>query len=346
MHIAITADPELPVPPKHYGGIERIVDLLVHGLVRQGHDVTLFAHPESSSAGRIIPFPGRSSASFFDTVRNSTTLTRYVLTKTVDVVHSFSRLNYLLPILPLRIPKLMTYQRAITPRSVILGNGLARGTLHFTAISRHMMKDVAEIGTWHFVPNCASLQRYRFEATVENGAPLMFLGRIEEIKGTHIAIELARRSGLKLCIAGNVPSDQTYYFETRIRPFIDDHNIIYIGPVDDAQKSLLLGRAQALLMPVLWDEPFGIVMAEAMACGTPVIGLDRGAVPEVVEDGVTGFVRKDVDGLVEAIGRIGEIDRRRCRQRVEFEFSDTVLTERYLSAYRSVISACGTSGRP
>lgn len=344
MHIAITADPELPVPPEHYGGIERIVDLLVQGLLRQGHDVTLFAHPESSSPGRIITLPGRSSASFFDTVRNATILTRYVLTEAVDVVHSFSRLNYLLPILPLRIPKLMTYQRAITRRSVVLGNGLARGTLHFTAISKHMMNPVADIGTWHFVPNCASLQRYRFQATVENDAPLMFLGRIEEIKGTHIAIELARRSGLKLCVAGNVPSDQANYFETRIRPFIDGHNIIYAGPVDDAQKNLLLGRARALLMPVLWDEPFGIVMAEAMACGTPVIGLDRGAVPEVVEDGVTGFVRKDVDGLLEAIGRIGEIDRRRCRERVEFEFSDTVLTERYLSAYRAVISACGVRG--
>lgn len=341
MRIAITADPELPVPPRHYGGIERIIDLLARELTRQGHDVTLFAHPASSSAGRLVPYPGKSSASAAATLCNAATITRYVLGHGFDIVHSFSRLQYLLPILPLRIPKLMTYQRAITRRSVVLGNGLARGTLHFTAIGRHMMKSVADVGTWHFVPNCASLQRYRFQAAVENDAPLMFLGRVEEIKGAHIAIELARRTGLKLCIAGNVPSDQVNYYETRIKPFIDGREIVYAGPVDDEQKNLLLGRARALLMPVLWPEPFGIVMVEAMACGTPVVGLNRGAVPEVVEDGVTGFVRQDVDGMAEAVGRIGEIDRRRCRECVELEFSDTVVTERYLAAYRAVIAACG-----
>jgi glycosyltransferase involved in cell wall biosynthesis len=341
VHIAITADPELPVPPRHYGGIERIIDLLARGLVRQGHDVTLFAHPASASAGHLIPFPGKSSASTTDTIRNAATLTRYALTHAVDVVHSFARLQYLLPILPLRIPKLMTYQRAITRRSVMLANGLAHGTLHFTAISRHMMRSVVDIGTWHFVPNCASLEQYRFQAVVESDAPLMFLGRIEEIKGAHLAIEVARRTGQKLCIAGNVPPDQVNYFESRIKPFVDDRNIVYVGPVDDAQKDLLLGRARALLMPVLWEEPFGIVMVEAMACGTPVIGLNHGAVTEVVEEGVTGFVRQDVDGLVEAVGRIGEIDRRACRERVELEFSDTVLTQRYLSAYRDVVADCG-----
>jgi glycosyltransferase involved in cell wall biosynthesis len=341
MRIAITADPDLPVPPKHYGGIERIIDLLARELARQGHDVTLFAHPASSSAGRLVPYCGQSSASPFDTVRNAATLTRYVLAHSVDVVHSFSRLQYLLPILPLHIPKLMTYQRKVTRRSVLLANWLSNGTLHFSAISRNMMKSVADVGVWYMVPNCACLERYQFQPRVENDAPLMFLGRIEEIKGTHLAIEVAQRTGLKLCIAGNVPDDHRHYFETRIKPFIDGRNIIYVGPVDDAQKDLLLGRARALLMPVLWEEPFGIVMVEAMACGTPVIGLNRGAVTEVVEEGVTGFVRQDVDGLVEAVGRIGEIDRRACRERVELEYSDTVLTQRYLSAYRAVIAGWG-----
>jgi len=341
LRIAITADPELPVPPRHYGGIERVIDLLARGLVRQGHDVTLFAHPASSSAGRLISYPGRLSVSFFDNVRNTSTFTRCVLTHAFDVVHSFSRLGYLLPILPLRIPKLMTYQRAITRRSVVLGNRLSHGTLHFAAISRHMMKPVTDVGTWHVVPNCASLEHYQFQREVENDAPLVFLGRIEEIKGAHLAIEVARRTGLRLCIAGNVPADQQYYFDTRIKPFIDNSKVVYVGPVDDAQKNSLLGRARALLMPVLWEEPFGIVMVEAMACGTPVIGLDRGAVPEIVEEGVSGFVRRDVDGLVEAVARLGEIDRRRCRERVERQFSDTVLTDRYLSAYRDVIAACG-----
>jgi glycosyltransferase involved in cell wall biosynthesis len=341
LRVAITADPELPVPPQHYGGIERIVDLLARRLVRQGHDVTLFAHPASASAGRLIPFPGKSSASWLDTARNTAVLTRYVLTHHVDVVHSFSRLQYLLPILPLRIPKLMTYQRAVTRRSVRLASHLSHGTLHFAAISRYMMKPVSDIGKWRLVPNCASLDRYRFQPNVDHDAPLMFLGRIEEIKGAHLAIEVARRTGLKLCIAGNVPPEHRSYFEARIKPFIDNDRVIYAGPVGDEDKNLLLGRARALLMPVLWEEPFGIVMVEAMACGTPVIGLDCGAVSEVVEDGVSGFVRRDLDGLVEGVGRIGEIDRHLCRERVERQFSDAVLTENYLSAYRDVITACG-----
>lgn len=341
MRIALTADPELPVPPKHYGGIERIIDLLARELVRQGHDVTLFAHPASASAGRLIPYAGRSGASSIDTVRNAATIARHVLGHSYDVVHSFSRLQYLLPILPLRIPKLMTYQRTITRHSILLGERLSQGTLQFTAISRHMTKPVADIGKWHIVYNCASLEKYQFRAETEDDAPLIFLGRIEEIKGAHLAIEVARRTGLKLCIAGNVPTDERQYFATRIRPFIDGHNVVYVGPVDDAQKNYLLGRARALLMPVLWEEPFGIVMVEAMACGTPVVGLNRGAVPEVVEDSVSGFVRGDVDGLVEGVARLGEIDRRHCRDRVERQFSEIILAERYLSAYRDVIMSCG-----
>jgi glycosyltransferase involved in cell wall biosynthesis len=339
MRIAITADPELPVPPKYYGGIERVIDLLAQGLVRLGHEVALFAHPASTSAGRLFPYSGSSSASSFDTLRNAGKIAHYVIGNEVDVVHSFSRLAYLLPILPLRIPKLMTYQREITRRSVVLGNRLSNGTLQFSAISNHMMKLVADVGTWHMVPNCVCPERYQFRPQVENDAPLMFLGRIEEIKGTHLAIEIARRTGLKLYIAGNVPDHHQHYFETRIKPFIDGRTIVYVGPVDDEEKNSLLGRARALLMPVLWDEPFGIVMVEAMACGTPVIGLARGAVPEVVENGVSGFVCQNIDGLIEAVGRIGEIDRRHCRGRVERLFDDQFITEKYLSVYQDVIAA-------
>lgn len=339
LRIVITADPELPVPPKYYGGIERVIDLLARQLVRQGHEVALFAHPASASAGQLIAFPGRSAASPFDTLRNATALTRYILGHKVDVIHSFSRLQYLLPLLPFRIPKVMTYQRAITRQSVISANRMAMGSLRFTAISHQMMKTVADLGTWHVVPNCTSPESYHFAPAVGPDAPLMFLGRIEEIKGTHLAIEVAQRTGLRLCIAGNVPSGEEPYFNDRIKPFIDGKDITYVGRVDDAQKNALLGRARALLMPVLWDEPFGIVMVEAMACGTPVIGLARGAVSEVVADRVSGFVRSDLDGLVEAVQRVNEIDRRNCRVHFEKEFSDVVVAEKYLRIYRETIAA-------
>src|SRR5579863_3772285 len=182
MRIVLTADPELPVPPKHYGGIERIVDMLAHGLSARGHDVTLFAHPDSRSAGHLVPWPGASSISRADTLRNASTLAHWVMRNRVDLVHSFSRIAYLTPILPLDVPKLMTYQRAITPRTVRFGHTLSRGTLTFTAISEWMMQHVKHVGRWVMVPNGVSLDAYTYQPSVAVDAPLVFLGRVEKIK--------------------------------------------------------------------------------------------------------------------------------------------------------------------
>jgi glycosyltransferase involved in cell wall biosynthesis len=339
MRIALTADPELPVPPRQYGGIERIVDMLARGLVARGHEVTVFAHADSATAGRLIPWPGRTSRSVLDCSRNAATLAHHVLAGKFDLVHSFSRVAYLSPILPLPIPKLMTYQRQISPRSVRLGQTLSRGTLWFSAISRSMMQDVEEIGTWRLVFNGVPLATYEYRPDPGLGAPLVFLGRVEEIKGAHLAIEIAKRVGVPLVIAGNVPSEHQRWFDRKIAPHLDGERVSYVGPVNDAQKNKLLGRALALLMPILWEEPFGIVMAEAMACGTPVLGLARGAVPEVVDHGVTGFLSDDLDGLVRAVARLDEIDRASCRARVERFFSETAVVEAYLAVYRDMLAA-------
>jgi glycosyltransferase involved in cell wall biosynthesis len=338
LRIALTADPELPVPPRLYGGIERIIDMLARGLVERGHAVTVFAHPDSRTAGRLVSWPGRASGSKVDTVRNAAVLARHAWAGRFDLVHSFSRIAYLTPLLPARVPKLMTYQRPISARSVRLGHGLSRGTLWFCAISRAMMHDVAGIGTWRLVFNGAPLSIYDFQPSSHPDAPLVFLGRVEEIKGPHLAIEIARRTKLPLVIAGNVPDNQRQFFETQIAPHIDGKAVSYVGPVDDAAKNALLGQARALLMPILWEEPFGIVMAEAMACGTPVLGLARGSVPEVVEHGVTGFVSDDVDGLVAAVGKLETISRDACRARAERLFSDTAVVENYLAVYREMLN--------
>jgi glycosyltransferase involved in cell wall biosynthesis len=337
LRIALTADPELPVPPIHYGGIERIVDMLARGLIARGHEVTVFAHPDSTTVGRLIPWPGRTSRSRLDSSRNAATLARRVLAKHFDLVHSFSRIAYLAPILPLPIPKLMTYQREICPRSIRLGHTLSRGTLWFSAISRWMMRDVEKVGTWRLVFNGVPLAAYEYRSNPGPGAPLVFLGRIEEIKGPHLAIEIARRANVPLVIAGNVPPEHQSWFDKNIAPHIDGERVAYIGSANDTQKNELLGRALALLMPILWEEPFGIVMAEAMACGTPVLGLARGAVPEVIEHGITGFISGDLDGLVGAVGRLNEIDRAACRKRVETLFSDAAVTEAYLAVYREML---------
>lgn len=338
MRVALTADPEIPVPPRLYGGIERIVDMIARELAARGHDVTLFAHAESASVGRLIPWPGRSSVSRTDTVRNAATLARAVAKERFDIVHSFSRIAYLTPILPLSLPKVMSYQREISSRSVRLGHALSRGTLSFTAISEWMMRPVANIGRWRMIPNGVPLPRYAFRPEVAPDAPLVFLGRVEEIKGPHLAIEIARRSGRQLVIAGNIPEEKRAWVEENVLAHVDGDRVRFLGPVDDAQKNGLLGGAAAFLMPILWEEPFGIVMAEAMACGTPVLGLRRGAVPEVVDDGVTGFVADDIDGLVAAIGRLHEIERADCRARVVEIYSEVAIVRAYEALYVEAIS--------
>lgn len=342
LRIALTADPELPVPPRLYGGIERVVDILARGLIERGHQVTLFAHPDSDSCARLVAWRGASSLSKLDTVKNSVTLLRGVLRGNFDLIHSFSRLAYMTPLLPLPIPKLMTYQREITPQSVRWGHRLSRGTLWFAAISQWMMRDVAGIGTWRVAFNGVSLSTYGFNPDPGPHAPLVFLGRVEEVKGPHLAIEVARRTGHRLIIAGNVPPEHQGWFNRVVLPHVDGHQIRYIGPVDDGQKNHLLQGAAAFLMPILWEEPFGIVMAEAMACGTPVLGLSRGAVPEVVEHGVTGFVEQNVSGLVAAVKHIGTIDRMACRVRVEHLFSEISVVESYMKIYTEMLAASHT----
>jgi glycosyltransferase involved in cell wall biosynthesis len=338
MKIAITADPELPVPPLYYGGIERVIDMLVRSLVERGHEVTLFAHRDSSPHCRLVPWPGASSLSRSDTIRNAATLGNAVLRGRYDLVHSFSRIAYMIPILPLPIPKLMTYQREISRRSIQLGHRLSRGTLQFTAISRRMMRQVEHIGAWHLVYNGVSLETYEFQASVAPDAPMVFLGRLEEIKGPHIAIEVARRTGVPLVIAGNIPAEYKSWFDANVAPHVDGRLIRYVGQVNDKQKNALLGGARVFLMPISWEEPFGIVMAEAMACGTPVIGFRRGAVPEVVTDGETGFVVDGLDEMVDSLTKVSVIDRGAVRQRAENYFSDERICDAYLTVYRRIVT--------
>jgi glycosyltransferase involved in cell wall biosynthesis len=285
----------------------------------------------------VVAWPGRSSRSRLDTVRNAATLFREVTRRRFDLVHSFSRVAYLLPILPFPIPKLMTYQREVNRRSVRFGDRLSRGTLTLSAVSRALMHNVEDIGRWRLVYNGVPLRLYDFAPTVAADAPLAFLGRIEEIKGPHIAIDVAERLNARLILAGNIPDRD--WFARAIAPRLDGERIYYAGPVTDAQKNALLGGARALLMPILWQEPFGIVMAEAMACGTPVIGFRRGSVPEVVAHGVTGFVVDTPEEMAAAALRLGEISRALVRERAERLFSEDALADGYLAIYRSLLAA-------
>lgn len=346
LRILMTADPELPVPPRLYGGIERIVDLLVTGLIDRGHDVTLVAHRDSTTPATLVPYGTTHGGGAAAIARHAATVTRAVLRVRPDVVHSFGRVAYLAPLLPWRVPKIMSYQRAVTPATVRWATRVSR-SMTWAACSRHIAAPVDHLGAWRVIDNAVPVDRFRFTPTVSDDAPLVFLGRLEEIKGAHLAIQVARDAGRRLLIAGNVPTDDQSrtYFRDHVEPHIDGTSVVYYGPVDDAQKSVLLSECAALLMPILWDEPFGIVMAEALACGTPVIGLSRGAVPEVIDDGLTGFVCATVPAMVAAVSRLGELSRARCRQTAEVRFSQEALVNGYESLYRGVAGQHHSSPR-
>ena len=313
--------------------------MLVRGLVQRGHDVTLFANPESQVACRLLPYPRLRSQSKIDTLANMWHVSQAIHRGHFDLVHSFARLAYLTPLLLRRIPKIMSYQRGVSPRSVRLGNLLSRGTLSFTGCSAHLIRRWQSNSRFHVVYNGVPLETYQWTARVEPDAPLVYLGRVEEIKGVHLAIEVAKKSGRRLIIAGNVPQAEHHrrYFAEQIQPHVDGKTVEYVGAVDDAAKNRLLGRSAAMLMPLLWEEPFGIVMAEALACGTPVIGLRRGSLPEIVQQGVNGFVCESVDQMVSAVGRLAEIDRRDCRRIAEDKFSDRVIVDCYERLYRELV---------
>lgn len=340
LRIALVADPYIPVPPKLYGGIERVLDFLVEGLVERGHEVVLWAHPESEVPCELVPYglpphTGRVARTR-ELLQVMGGLARR--RREIDIVHSFGRLAGMLPLFPSAIPKIQSYQRQINPENIERAVRLAGDSISFTACSTNCRRNVSHIGEWDTIYNGVRMTDYTYQPDVEADAPLVFLGRIERIKGTHTAIAVAKESGRRLVIAGNIADEHRPYFDEEVAPHLDDDQIRYVGPVNDVQKNELLGSAAAFLMPIEWEEPFGIVMAEALACGTPVIGTRRGSVPEVVEHGVTGFVCDTAKELIEAVGQVADLDRHASRDRCERMFSDRAIVDAYEALYRRRIA--------
>ena len=337
MRIAITADPFIPVPPENYGGIERVIDFLVNGLNAKGHDVLLVAHAESTTKANILRYKTQGHG-WRDHVSNIRTIAQLGRFKP-DIIHSFSRLTYLLPFLYSRVPKLMSYQREPTVGQIKKGVQIARkNTLAFTGCSDYITSKISRYARCTTVYNGVELDKYRFSARVASDAPLMFLGRLEPIKGIKNAVDVAIAAGRKLIIAGTIPAEYADYFEQEIRPAFNT-DIEYIGPVNDAKKNELLGQSAALLMPIEWNEPFGIVMAEALACGTPVIGFNRGSVPEVILHGKNGFRCDTMEEMVTLVKQTDKISRQDVRRDAEARFSDRVIVDEYLEVYQNSIRA-------
>lgn len=337
LKIAIIADPELPVPPILYGGIERIISMLIEGYVKLGHEVSLFAHKDSITPAKLFAYTGKTSTQLSDISKNTYLINKELFSHHYDVIHSFGRLIYILPQLPLGIPKLMSYQREPTIRQVRKAKRFAKAnSLTFTGCSAYISNQIAPFAPAYPIFNGVDLKVYDFNSNISDDAPLIFLGRVEPIKGTHIAIQVAQATNKRLVIAGNIPSGYTYYFEEEIKPHLSE-SITYIGPVNDEQKNTLLGNALAFLMPIEWNEPFGIVMAEAMACGTPVIGFDKGSVPEVIINGINGFRCDTLEEMITAVHTIGSIDRKKVREDAEKRFSSKVIIQQYLDLYHKLI---------
>ena len=341
MRILLTADPEIPVPPRTYGGIERIIDALTKALQLRGHHIALAAHPASTCKPDVMyPWPALRSADRIDALRNMRALSNAVAAFRPDVLHSFSRILYMLPLVRSRLPKIMSFQREPTPRTIFLGNALSGGSLSFTGISDYISRRGKRAGgNWRTIYNFVDTDVYQFQSNVPHNAPLVFLSRLERIKGVHTAITVARRTGRRLLIAGNHAESgpERDYWANEIAPQIGGA-IEYVGPVDDRQKNDLLGQAAALIVPIEWNEPFGIVFAEALACGTPVISCPRGALPEIVRPGVDGFLVNSVDEACDAVAKIATIHRSACRNRAEELFSASVVSEQYERLYKDRVA--------
>lgn len=338
MKVAIIVNPLIPVPPDQYGGIERIVFMLIKELMRLGHDVTLYAHPDSKPGCHFIPYTENVNYGLKDMVKTNIRSSALAFRR-FDIVHTFGRMSNIALLMPSRLPKIVSYQLPPTISQVKKAMKIARpGTLYFTACSNYIADQIRPYGDVTTIYNGVDLDDYEAGLTVSTDAPLVFLGRIQKEKGTAIAITIAKKTGNKLIIAGNIPNEEMHqrFFEEEVKPHIDGQQICYIGPVNDRQKNELLGNCKAFLMPVLWDEPFGIVMAEALACGAPVIGFRRGAVPEVVEDGINGYVCDNMDEMVAAVEKTDRISRLKCRQMAETHFNSKKLAAQYEALYRRI----------
>lgn len=342
MKVLLTVDPQIPVPPKLYGGIERIVEGLAIEMRHKGHTIGLVANAKSEVVVNYMrPWASEDPKSRVSHIQNTFALRKAVNEFKPQLLHSFSRLGYMLPLLPSRLPKLMSYQRHTGGRQISLANRLAGGSLSFTGCSDFIVQMGQRWGAeWTTIHNFVDTNFYKFNQTVAEDAPLVFLSRLERIKGAHSAIAIAKATGRRLIIAGNtVDQDEgKEYWHTEIEPHLNRDRVEYAGPVNDEQKRTLLSNAAALIVPIEWDEPFGIVFTEALACGTPVISCPRGALPEIIRHGVEGFLIRDVHEGCVAVNNLCKIERSACRKRVDDQFSRRVVVDRYDSLYKQIVN--------
>jgi glycosyltransferase involved in cell wall biosynthesis len=327
------------VPPKLYGGTERIVSYLTEELVRMGHDVTLFASGDSATSAELVACSERSlrlDSGCRDQLAHHIVQLEQVLRRAhefdlvhfhVDYLHyPMSRRNGHRHVTTLHgrldLPDLVPLYREFPEMPVVSISDAQRRPIPWANWQ----------GTvYHGLP--PELHRFRETA----GLSLVFLGRISPEKRCDRAIEIARRAGRPLRIAAKVDAADRDYFQSVVRPLLDQPGVEFLGEVDEKTKDGLLGEAAALLFPIDWPEPFGLVMIEAMACGTPVVAFPGGSVPEVMADGETGFICETVDEAARAVGRLDSVSRRACRAVFERRYTARRMAEDYVRVYRRLV---------
>jgi glycosyltransferase involved in cell wall biosynthesis len=339
MRIALIAPPWTPVPPPLYGGIELVIDELARGLVAAGHDVTLFTTGDST-----CPVPRRFVLDHAEGMRIGMAVPelRHVLHAYEEVhdhqvVHDhtvmgpFHSANY--PDLPVVTTihgpfndELTDLYRALSPRVPII------------AISHSQRRSAPDVPIARVIHHGLDASRFAVGdgSGDSEGEYLLFLGRMAPDKGAHRAIAVARKAGYRILLAAKMREAWEHqYFDEQVKPLLGP-DAIYLGEVAHARKLELLAGARALLFPIRWEEPFGMVMLEAMACGTPVLSFPEGAAPEVVDDGRTGFLCADESAMVEALAHIGDIDRAECRRAVEGYFSTERMVAEHIELYEQL----------
>lgn len=329
------------VPPLLYGGTERLVHFLTEELVRQGHDVTLFASGDSITAARLVPCVPRALRLDLDHV-DVLAPHLLMLEEVYDRLAQFDIVHFHVDYLHYALSRRHRLARVTT----------LHGRLDIPELSplydRYPDEPVVSISDNQRRP----LPRANWQATVQHGLPpdalayspgdggyLAFLGRISPEKRLDRAIEIARRAGLTLRIAAKIDRADREYFDREIAPLMTGSHVEYAGEIGEADKAAFLGGARALLFPIDWEEPFGLVMIEAMACGTPVIAFRRGSVPEVIDEGVSGFIVSSVDEAVEAVGKSATLSRARCRETFDRRFTAARMARDYVSVYHRLLAA-------
>jgi glycosyltransferase involved in cell wall biosynthesis len=337
MRIGMIAPLEMRVPPVGYGGTELVVSLLTEELVRRGHRVTLFASGDSQTQASLVAGCERFLRG---TERDKGILTMLSVTACLeradefDLIHNHTCFEGLATAGLVRTPVLTTLHGGLAGDWLLL---FERYRGWYNTIS-HSAKRLLPprprfAGVIH---NAIDVKSYPFNGGARD-EELLYLSRISPEKGTHLAIEVARSTGRRLVIAGNVDHVDRAYFESRVAPQVDGDQVRYVGEADASMKRALLARARCLLAPVTWDEPFGLFLVEAMACGTPVVATRRGSIPEVIEHGVTGFVVDSLEEARAALDRLDAISPEACRKRAEERFDVPRMADDYVAAYERIL---------